>query len=137
MRKYFFGFILTTLLLSYAISLNAKDKKVQVDVLYFHATMRCDGCLKIEKFTKDIVNSSFSKELTDSLLTFSSLDFMQVENEHFQDDYKFETQALIISKKVNGKEVRWKNLVQIWDYYSDFDKFRNYVEKEVKKFLNE
>ncbi|MFA6572404.1 MAG: nitrophenyl compound nitroreductase subunit ArsF family protein, partial [Bacteroidota bacterium] len=112
-----------------------KEKKTQIDVMYFHATSRCQGCLTIEEFTKNSLNASFGKELEDSLLVLSSIDFLQAENEHFQDDYKFETQTLILSKKVNGKEVKWKNLDKIWDYSNDYQKFQKYIEKEVKKFI--
>ena len=135
MKKIFFSLLLF-LLPIIASEMNAKDT-VRIDVLYFHATIRCQGCLTIEEYTKNSVYSTFEKQLKDSTVTLSSLDFLQPENEHYQTDYKFETQTLIISMKKNGKEVKWKNLDKIWDFLSNYQKFQKYIEEEINKFLNE
>lgn len=112
-----------------------KFSDARIDIIYFHATVRCQSCLTIEEFTRNSVNSSFEKELKDSSITLTVLDFQDEKNEHFQDDYKFETQTLIISKKIDGKEVKWKNLEKIWDYMNNYEKFRNYITAEVKDFI--
>ncbi len=137
MKKLMFILSLPLLVLLLAGDLDAKQNKATVDVLYFHATIRCQGCLTIEEFVKNSVDFYFSKELKNKTLTYTSLDFLQPENQHYQDDYKFDSQTLIIRKRVNGKVVKWKNLDKIWDYSSDYDKFSKYVEKEVKKLLND
>jgi hypothetical protein len=80
------------------------------------------------------VNLAFEKELKDSTIKLTSLDFMQPENEPLMEKYGFDTQALIISKVVDGKEVKFKNLDLIWDYLSDFSKFEKYIEDEIKEF---
>ncbi len=113
------------------------DNNVRIDIMYFHATVRCHGCLTIEANINNSVNSLYSNELKDSSFTLTSIDFLQPENEHFQDDYKFDAQTLIISKKVNGKEVKWKNLDKIWDFSSDYEKFRKYIEEEISNFIKE
>ena len=113
------------------------EENIRIDVMYFHATMRCQSCLTIEEFTRNSVNSSFEKELKDSSIKLTILDFQDEKNEHFQDDYKFETQTLIISKKIDGKEVKWKNLEKIWDYMNNYEKFRTYVAEEVKQLIKE
>jgi hypothetical protein len=136
LRYIMYLFFINILFLS-VMSINAQEKKVRIDVIYFHATIRCHGCLTIEDMTKNSINSTFGKELKDSLITYTSLDFLQTENEHYQDDYKFDAQTLIISKKIDGKEVKWKNLDKIWDLSSDYDEFHKYVEEEVRKLLNE
>lgn len=112
----------------------AKENKYTIDIIYFHATLRCQTCLSIEEFIKKSVELSFEKELKDSTLTLKSLDFLQSENEHYQEKYKFDTQTLTLSKKLNGNEVKWKNLDKIWDYVNDFEKFKKYIKKEIKYF---
>ncbi|MGB9702802.1 MAG: nitrophenyl compound nitroreductase subunit ArsF family protein [Candidatus Kapaibacteriota bacterium] len=137
--KIFFFF---SILLFYHNLLNAnesnklKAKNECIDVLYFHATVRCEGCLRIEEFINQSINYAFKEELKDSTIKLKSLDFLQPENEHFQDDYKFDVQSLILSKKIDGKEVEWKNLDSIWDLDGDFGKFEAYVEREVRNFIN-
>ena len=112
----------------------AEDNKSKIDIIYFHATIRCHTCLTIEDFIKKSVWMSFEKDLKDSMITFKSLDFLQPENEHYQEKYGFDTQTLIISKRVNGKEIKWKNLDKIWDYANDFEKFKDYIIKEINLF---
>lgn len=129
--------VVIMLAVTMASNLFSQEKNVRIDVMYFHATMRCQGCLAIEENIKNSVNSLYAKELKDSSITLKSLDFLQPENEHFQEDYKFESQTLIISKKVNGKELKWVNLDMIWDYSADYAKFKGYLEEEVKKILKD
>ena len=125
---------LAILLLPLAL-LNAKDKEIKVEVKYFHATIRCEGCLKNEANITNALNLSFKNELKDKKINFVSLDFLQPENEHYQDDYKFDAQTLVIVKKIDGKEIEWKKLDKIWDYADDFTKFKKYIEDEINEYL--
>lgn len=135
MKRLLLIFVLTGFALIQTACLAAGDKAERLEVLYFHATTRCEGCLAIESNITNSLNLLYSKELKDSSITFKSIDFQEEENERFMDKYKFDTQTLILSKKVNGKEVKWKNLDKIWDYSSDFEKFQSYIHKEADKLL--
>jgi hypothetical protein len=137
MKRFKSVFVLLILIISFVSTLNSRVENARYDVLYFHATMRCEGCLAIEEFTKNSLSALFDKQLKDSSLTFNSIDFMEEKNAHFQDDYKFEVQTLIISKKVDGKEIKWKNLDKIWDFNSDYQKFQKYIEDEITSFIKE
>lgn len=137
MKKSLLKIVLAVLFFTSVTSLGAGSKKVTVDVLYFHATIRCQGCLTIEEYIKNTVDLHFTKEQKNGTLTFFSLDFLKPENQHFQDDYKFDGQTLIIRKIVDGKIVKWKNLDKIWDYSNNYEKFSNYVKKEIIRLLNE
>jgi len=92
------------------------------------------GCLTIEENIKNSLNSLYSKELGDSSITMKSIDFLEKENEHFQDDYKFDAQTLILSKKVNGKEVKWVNLDKIWDYSGNYVNSKTMLMKKLRNF---
>ena len=118
------------------LSLNiseAKNNKTVIDVMYFHATIRCQSCLDIERNAKSTMDELYANEIKSGKMTFASLDFLEPENEKFSKKYDFDNQVLIISKKVNGKEVKWKNLDKIWEYSGDYNKFRDYVKKEIEK----
>jgi len=130
------AFMLMSSIITASADDSAKKDSVRIDVLYFHATMRCAGCLAIEELTESTMKDTFGKELKDSSITYSSVDFLAEGNEHFQDDYKFDVQTLIISKKVNGKEVKWKNLEKIWDLYSNPGNYSKYLESEIRKLQN-
>jgi hypothetical protein len=131
-------FILTISCLISSVSFSQESSKIdsnRIDVLYFHATVRCQTCITIEEFTKNTLESEFKNELKNGTITFKSIDFLDTLNEHFQDDYKFESQTLILSKKENGKEIKWKNLDKMWDEIADYSRFKKYVVKEIKKMI--
>ena len=90
----------------------AKSHSV-IEVKYFHATIRCASCVQIEDFITQTLSLAFQKEMKDSTVQFSSLDFMEPEIEPMMDIYGFDTQALIITKVVDGKEVEYKNLLYL------------------------
>jgi len=133
MKKKLLAFLILTIILT--CQLFSKESKVEIEVIYFHATARCEGCLKIEDFTFSSVNKNYDKELKNGTIKIQSIDFLEPENEKYQTKYGFDTQALIISKKVDGKEVEWKNLDKIWDYSNNFKKYEKYVKKEINKLL--
>lgn len=134
MKKFSNIYILSAIFLLFAGNTFAKSNSQIIEVKYYHATLRCASCIQIEDFISKTLNLAYDKELKDSTLRFTSLDFMQPENEPMMEKYGFDTQALIITKVVDGKEVKFKNLDLIWDYLSDFAKFEKYVEDEIREF---
>jgi len=132
MKKMFLNLILFIFLIQFSYS-----KETKIEILYFHATIRCHACLTIEEYTSNILKTRFQNEMDNGLFKFKSIDFLEEENEHYQQDYHIDTQSLILSKKEDGKEIEWKNLDKIWDYYYDFNKFEKYITEEINQFIKE
>jgi hypothetical protein len=57
------------------------------------------------------------------------------ENAHFAKDYSLHTKSVIVSELKGGREIRWKNLEKVWPLLGDQPAFEQYVEKEVRAFL--
>jgi hypothetical protein len=66
----------------------------QVIAYYFHGTVRCETCLKIEKQAKEAIERRFQTELDAQRLVFKPLNYEQPENAHFQQDYKLPCPSL-------------------------------------------
>lgn len=115
-------------------SVHSKENK-KLYVYYFHHTMRCQSCLKIEDFAYKTLQKNFLKKLEDSTIVWLLVNLDEEKNFHFEDDYKLETQSLVISLHIDGKETKWKNLDKIWDYIGSYKKFNKYVKKDIVKFL--
>jgi thiol-disulfide isomerase/thioredoxin len=98
-------------------------------VYYFYAKPRCISCKKIETYTKEAVSS-----LNNSKVEFKTVDLDQPENKHYKKQYKLYTKSVVLSKVKNGKEIKSKNLTQIWTKLGDEKAFKNYVTKEIKSF---
>lgn len=104
-------------------------------VYYFHGTQRCSNCIKIEAYTKEIVDSIFSAQLKDSTVVWRLVNTDENANKHFRDDYQLFTKSVVLSDLDDGKQVRWKNLDKIWEYLGDKVVFQAYIRDEVAAYL--
>jgi len=112
-------------------------KGSQLTVYYLHGSYRCPTCLSIEKQSKEVVEGEFKKEIGGGKVVYQSLNTEEAGNEHFVQDYSLMTKSLVLSFRKDGKEVKWKNLPDIWTTVHTPDKFREYVMGEVKAMLKE
>lgn len=111
---------------------NKKVQNSKIVVYYFHVTQRCQTCLDIEKFTNEAMQRFFVNDMAVDKIEWKVINTDNAADEHFIKHYNLEAQALIISKEVNGKEIKWKNLEKIWDLTGNVQKFEEYVKNEVK-----
>jgi hypothetical protein len=107
----------------------------KIIVYYFHTTGRCPTCLKMEKYTDDALKLYFPNELKSGKIEFKVLDVEQSVNEHFIKDYGLYTKSVVLSEMKAGKEIRWKNLDQIWMKVRDKNTYLFYIKQEVEGFL--
>ncbi len=128
-------FVLLLASIIFVAKINAADKPELIKIMYFHGTTRCEGCIAIESNITRSVDALYSEERKNGKIIFESIDFLAEGNEKFTDAYQLETQTLIISKIVDGKEVRWVNLDKVWDYAASFPKMKKYIDKEVRKLI--
>ena len=91
----------------------------------------------IEQFTDQTLTSNFSKELKSGEITWQATDFTTDTTNNFEERYKLETQSLVLSKVVNGKEIKWIKLEKVWDYLKDYSKFEKYVKSEITNLIKE
>jgi len=109
----------------------------RLDIYYFHATARCNSCLKIEKYTRSTVETDFKNELKNGKIVFKLVNIEDEENQHFITDFKLYTKSVIVQQIKNGKPVKWVNLDKIWDLLDNETQFSLYIQNEVKKNLDE
>jgi len=102
---------------------------------YLHGTARCPTCLSIERQSKETVEMEFADLIREGTVVFLSLNYDEPEYAHFEDDYNLTTQSLVLSLRNNGKEVRWKNLPDVWEHVDNPPAFREYVVRELLEML--
>ena len=113
-----------------AIPVKAQAKNdSKVTVYYFYGKPRCMSCKKIEAYTKEAVSS-----LNNPKVEFKAIDFDKAENKHYSKDYNLYNKSVVLSKVKNGKEIKSKNLSEIWTKLGDEKAFKNYITKEIKSF---
>jgi len=103
---------------------------------YFHSNRRCATCMKLESYSEEALKTAFEDELADSSLVWRAMNYDEEGNEHFIEDYKLYTKAVVLSRVDDEREVEWKNLDKIWELVGDKDKFIEYVQTETRAFMN-
>ena len=117
-----------------ATTTNAPSR--QVVAYYFHGTVRCETCLKIEQQAKSVIERQFKPELDAQRLVFKPVNYDLPENAHFLLDYKLPCPSLVLVRQKDGKDEEWTLLGDTWQLVENPVKFNGYIETEVNKFLS-
>ncbi len=112
-------------------------KGAHVVAYYFHGTMRCPTCHKLEQYSKEAIETNFEDALASRKLEFRAVNTDDKGNEHYVSDYQLYTKSLILSLVKDGKETKWINLDNIWEYVGNKQRFINYVKSGVADLLKE
>ena len=83
------------------------------------------------------METEFADLAREGKVVFLSLNYEEPENAHFEDDYNLTAQSLVLSLRNNGKEVKWKNLSEVWEHVHNPPAFREYVAGELWEMLKE
>jgi len=108
---------------------------IQIVAYYFHGTVRCETCLKIEQQARAAVEGRFPLEVAEKRLVFKPVNYDKLENAHFLKDYKLQSPTLVVVRQKGGKDEKWKLLGEIWEHVENPLNFNEYVGGEVEKFL--
>jgi len=114
---------------------NQLSKKVIV--YYFHGTARCRSCLRIEALTNQAIQDNFSDDIKAGRLQWQKVNVDEPGSKHFVKDYGLYTKSVVVVNMQGDKQLRWKNLEQIWHLLGDKDAFLQYVTAEIKSYLEE
>ncbi len=106
-----------------------------VIVYYFHGTMRCSTCRKLEQYAKEAIETNFKDALVSGKLEFKVVNIEDKGNEHYGNDYQLYTKSLILSLVKDSKQIKWINLDKIWEYVGNKERFVDYVKSGVADLL--
>jgi hypothetical protein len=109
---------------------NQKEESCLI-VYYFHGNMRCRNCMAFEQYTRDAMDEFFAEKMREGKLIYKVMNVDDNENEHFISDYSLTTKSVVLVKFTDGKEVKWKNLDEIWKLVANKKQFINYIKSEV------
>ena len=108
---------------------------VQVIAYYFHGTMRCETCQRIERHAREVIEQRFKAELAAKRLVFKPLNYDLPENAHFQQDYMLPCPSLVLVRRQAGTDEKWTLLGETWQLVEDTAKFNRYVTDAVSELL--
>lgn len=96
-------------------SCNGQDKNKEtavdtsiskIEVLDFHSTHRCMTCNAIEANTKYTLDTYFTPELKEEIITFQVINVDEKENEKIAEKFEASGTSLILNVIKNGKETQ-------------------------------
>ncbi|MDD5562021.1 MAG: nitrophenyl compound nitroreductase subunit ArsF family protein [Candidatus Omnitrophica bacterium] len=114
-----------------------KPSAEKVYAYYFHGSVRCSTCFKLEQYSKEAIESNFKPELASGKLEFRAVNIEEKINAHFVNDYQLYTKTLVLSLVKDGREIKSKNLNKIWEFVGNKDKFMAYIKEEAANFLKD
>jgi len=86
-----------------------------VVALYFHRTLRCEDCLLMEDYIRDVLKNDYLDALLKGSLRWRSVDYEQPEYADVADKYQLGGPALVLRHWVGGREVLWARMDEIWE----------------------
>ena len=104
---------------------------------YFHGTMRCATCRKLEEYSQEAITAGFAEELTRGDLGWRVVNIDEAENTHFVQDFQLLTKSLVLVEYRDGQVARFSNLQKIWQKVGDKDGFLEYVRDSTREFIGD
>jgi len=112
-----------------------KKEKAKVVVTFFQTTHKCASCIIIEKFTSEALNRFYTRQLADGTVQYQTINVDEPGNEHYVDEYQLVSKTLVISLYQGKKEVKWKNLMEIWNLLNNEEGFVQLVKDTIDGYL--
>lgn len=105
----------------------------KVVVYYLYGPIRCVTCNKIEATAKEVVETTFTKELAEGRLEWKTGSFL--EDEDLAQRYNIAASSLVVIKTQGGRDVTFETLEEVWTLVDNKPAFVDYVQKAVKSYL--
>jgi len=109
----------------------------EFNVYYFHGSMRCITCRRIEQYTKETIETDFAEAIREGLVVFREMNMETKENKHYVNEFQLYTQSVVLTREKDGKILKWKNLDQIWNKVKKQEDFKKYIHEETENFMKE
>ena len=106
----------------------------RVEVVYFHRTHRCSGCLYAEAGSRYTVETYFKDELASGKLIFKVFDVEDKENASIVKKYGAFTSSLFINAVRDGTD-HIEQVSEIWFVLGNDEAFVEVVRSKIEKSL--
>lgn len=100
-----------------------------------HGNFRCPTCLKIEASTKDVLERMFADEIRSGRLIVKEVNYEQPENKDMILKYEIIAPTVIMVQLKDGKEVTYRNLMDVWQTVHQPAAFESLISGNLKELL--
>jgi hypothetical protein len=114
----------------------ATEQPDRVVVYQFHRRFRCEECYKLEKAIGETMSTYFPGQLAEGKLVFNVVDLDTEGNDHYEKEYDFFYNTVIVVDVRGGENVRFKNLEKVWSLANQRDQLIEFIRSEVDGYLD-
>ncbi len=107
----------------------------QIAVYYLHSTFRCITCNTIESMTRELLDSVYSKELTDGTIQWIEADFMQ--EAALARQFEVAASCVVVADMRDGAVRGYKRLDDVWTRMQDPAAFNAYISEAIDGYLKQ
>jgi len=105
-----------------------------VDVVYFHRAQRCHSCTYAEDQTVYTLETYFSEELTNGIITFQSVNVQDEANAALIEKYGAYTSQLFI-RTIQGDTEYIEEVIEFWQFIEDDEGFSSLIITKITEAL--
>jgi hypothetical protein len=132
------GKILETNDESHEIIFASDDKLPQyVSVLYFYQVPSCETCLLMSKYVSETVETRFAESVKKGEIVLQHLNLEDEQNADLVQKLGIKVPMLAIAQIKDGKMEKAKLARKVWFLAAEKDEFMDYVEKEIRMYIEE
>lgn len=103
-----------------------------VYTVLFRGSSYCPTCDTMEELARELLASYTDRD--GARVPFLVVNYEKPENEHYLFDYDLYTTTVVLIEQRNGREERWKNLQDSWEYAEKKGGFKEYLARELADF---
>jgi len=107
----------------------------KVIAYYFHNTMRCVTCLKIEELAEQALREELADAFESGELEWHALNMEEPAYQHFALDYELVTSSLVLVNMQDGEQRDWVTMDKVWQLVDDEYAFQQYVVEQALEYL--
>ena len=104
-----------------------------IAVYYMHSSFRCTTCNTIEKMTKELLDSSYSKELANGSMKWQEVDFQK--DESLAKKFEVAASCVVVAQFNNGTIVDFKRLDKVWTLMKSHRLFNEYISNAIGSYI--
>ena len=122
-----------------ADKMNLERNAAQSTVIayYFHPTIRCIACITVESIAAETIEEAFREQLADGRLMWMRINIDEKHSEDYEKQFDVSGSALVIAELDGGNNMQYKKLTKVWELLSQPQALSEYVEREIREYLNQ
>ena len=122
--RFFRALILFAALLGFGGVTEVHAEPMTATVYYFHSTLRCAECLEVERLAEEVLQQTFSSQLSEGHLAWHAVNVDLPENTSFVFTFDLSANELVVACQQDGIVVSWDKLTDVWRMADDHEQLR-------------